>query len=319
MKALWLRSLLLVLAGVLFFGLVGVIVSWAPDQRVEELKVRWAKPPSRFIEVNGLQVHLRDEGPHDDPAPIVLLHGTSASLHTWQGWAMALRDKRRVIRFDLPGFGLTGPSREHDYSIAADVAFVRAVMDKLGVQRFVLAGNSLGGKIAWAAAARMPERVERLILVDAAGYLPQSMATPQEVPLALRLARMPWLRPLASYTLPRGLIEDALRQLYGDPAKVTPELVDQYFAMARREGNRDALARRVDQLTGADPTLLKDIQAPTLILWGGRDHLLPPELGRRFERDIPGAKLVVFDNLGHMPQEEDPDRTVAEVRRFLGS
>ena len=100
-----------------------------------------------------MQVHLRDEGPHDDPAPIVLLHGTSASLHTWQGWAVALRDQRRVIRFDLPGFGLTGPNRQNDYSIAADVLFVRAVMDKLGVQRFVLAGNSLGGQIAWSAAA----------------------------------------------------------------------------------------------------------------------------------------------------------------------
>ncbi|MEO8653757.1 MAG: alpha/beta hydrolase, partial [Ramlibacter sp.] len=223
MKPLWVRSLWLVLAGVLFFGAIGVVASWAPDLPVDELKGQWAKPPSRFIEVNGVQVHLRDEGPHDDPAPIVLLHGTSASLHTWQGWAMALRDKRRVIRFDLPGFGLTGPNRQNDYSIAADVLFVRAVMDKLGVHRFVLAGNSLGGLIAWTAAARMPDRVERLILVDSAGYPPQSLATPQEVPLGFRIARMAWLRPLASYLLPRGVIETTLRQLYGDPAKVTAD------------------------------------------------------------------------------------------------
>jgi pimeloyl-ACP methyl ester carboxylesterase len=318
MKLLWVRSLWLVLAGVLFFGAIGLVATWAPDQPVDELKSRWAKPPSRFIEVNGMQVHLRDEGPHDDPAPIVLLHGTSASLHTWQGWAVALRDRRRVIRFDLPGFGLTGPNRDNDYSIAADVRFVRAVMDKLGVQRFVLAGNSLGGQIAWTAAARMPERVDRLILLDAAGYPPETTTTPQLVPLALRIARMPWLRRLASNTLPRGLIETSLRQLYGDPVKVTPDLVDLYLDMARRQGNRDALARRVDQAQAADLSLLKDIKAPTLIFWGGQDRLLPPELAHRFERDIPGARLVVFDDLGHMPQEEDPERTVAEVRRFLG-
>lgn len=304
--------------GVLFFGAIGVVTTWAPDQPVDELKTRWAKPPSRFIEVNGRPVHLRDEGPHDDPAPIVLLHGTSASLHTWQGWAVALRDQRRVIRIDLPGFGLTGPNRQNDYSTAADVLFLRAVMDKLGVQRFVLAGNSLGGLIAWTAAARMPERVDRLILVDAAGYPPESLTTQQEVPLGFRIARMPWLRRLTSYILPRGVIESSLRQVYGDPAKVTADQVDLYFDMARREGNRDALARRFDQAGPADLSLLKDIKAPTLILWGGRDRLMPPELAQRFQRDIPGARLVVFESLGHIPQEEDPQRTVAEVRRFLG-
>ena len=186
MKALWVRSLWLILAGALFFGVIGVIASWAPDQPVEQLKSRWAKPPSRFIEVNGLQVHLRDEGPHDDPAPIVLLHGTSASLHTWQGWAVALRDQRRVIRFDLPGFGLTGPSHENDYSTRSRRALRAGCHGpSWGCSRFVLGGNSLGGLIAWSAAARMPERVDRLILVDAAGYPPEAMTTPQAVPAGL--------------------------------------------------------------------------------------------------------------------------------------
>lgn len=316
MKSLWVRSLWLVLAGVLFFGAIGVVVTWAPDLPLEELKGRWAPPPSRFIEVNGIQVHLRDEGPHDDPAPIVLLHGTSASLHTWQGWAVALREQRRVIRFDLPGFGLTGPNRQNDYSTAADVLFVRAVMDKLGVQHFVLAGNSLGGLIAWTAAAQMPDRVDRLILVDSAGYPP--LATRQEIPLGFRIARMPWLRELAKYTLPRGVVETTLRQLYGDPSKVNADQVDLYMAMARRAGNRDALGQRIAQAQPADLSLLKKIHAPTLILWGGRDRLLPPEMGRRFEHDIPGSVLMVFDDVGHIPQEEDPKRTVATVRRFLG-
>jgi pimeloyl-ACP methyl ester carboxylesterase len=316
MKSLWVRSLWLILAGIAFFGAVAVVATWAPDLPVEELKARWARPPSRFVEVNGMQVHFRDEGPHDDPAPIVLLHGTAASLHTWQGWAMALREQRRVIRFDLPGFGLTGPNRQNDYSTAADVLFVRAMLDKLGVQRFVVGGNSLGGLIAWNVAARLPDRVDRLILVDAAGYPPR--VTPQQKPLGLRIARMPGLRWLAEYVLPRGLVERSLRQLYGDPGKVTPDLVDQYLEITRREGNRQALALRVDQAQPADLQLLKDIKAPTLILWGGRDRLLPPEMGRRFEDDIPGARLVVFPDLGHMPMEEDPLLTVAAAKRFLG-
>lgn len=312
------RSLLLVLAGALFFGVAGIVATWAPDQPVEELKSRWATAPSKFIEVNAQQVHLRDEGPRDDPAPVVLLHGTSASLHTWEGWAQALRGQRRVIRFDLPGFGLTGPNRQDDYSTEAYVLFLRAMMDKLGVQRFVLAGNSLGGQIAWSAAAAMPDRVTRLILVDASGYPPESITAGQSIPLGFRLAGTPGLRLLAQYTLPRGVVERSVRDVYGDPSKVTPELVDLYSAMARREGNRKALARRIDQGYTGDVALLKRIKAPTLVLWGGKDRLLPLELGQRFARDIPGAWLVVFDELGHVPQEEDPARTVAEVRRFLG-
>jgi pimeloyl-ACP methyl ester carboxylesterase len=312
------RSLLLVLFGVLFFAVVGVLATWAPDQPVEELKPRWATAPSRFVEVNAQQVHVRDEGPRGDPLPVVLLHGTSASLHTWEGWARALRDQRRVIRFDLPGFGLTGPNRQNDYSIDAYVLFVRAMMNKLGVHRFVLAGNSLGGQIAWAAAAAMPDRVAGLILVDASGYPRESIKSEQSIPVGFLVASTPGLRLLAEHTLPRGLVERSIRDVYGDPAKVTPELVDQYSAMARRAGNRKALVRRLEQGYTGDVEKLKAVTAPTLILWGGRDRLTPLEFGQRFERDIAGAKLVVFDELGHVPQEEDPGRTVAVVRRFLG-
>jgi pimeloyl-ACP methyl ester carboxylesterase len=320
MKGLWLRSLWLVLAGVAFFGSVGLVLSWAPDIPLQDLKQRWARPPSRFIDVNGQQVHLRDEGPSGDPVPIILIHGTGASLHTWQGWAEGLRDQRRVIRFDLPGFGLTGPNRQNDYSIARYVVFVRAVADQLGIDRFVLAGNSLGGEIAWVTAATLPERVDRLILVDPGGYSPEALGIAREVPLGFRLARMPVARSVARYVLPRGVVERSLRELYGEPDKVTPELVDLYLDMTRRAGNRDALARRFEQgNTGVDLRLLKQVQAPTLILWGGDDQLLPPQLGERMARELPHARLIVLEGLGHVPQEEDPRRTLAAVRRFLAS
>lgn len=320
MNGLWLRSLWLVLAGAVFFASVGLTAVWAPDLPLDELKARWAPPPSTFIEINGQQVHLRDEGPRHDPLPILLVHGTSASLHTWQGWAEGLRGQRRVVRFDLPGFGLTGPNRQDDYSIERYVLFVRSVAARLGIDRFVLAGNSLGGQVAWATAAALPERVDRLILVDAAGYGAGLAGSSGDTPLAFRVARLPVLRTVAQYALPRGLVESSLRRLYGDPGKVTPELVDRYSDMARREGNRAALAHQMAQAAGGpDPAVLATIRVPTLVLWGGRDRLLPPALGERFARDIPGARLVVLEDLGHMPQEEDPGRTLAEVRRFLGS
>jgi pimeloyl-ACP methyl ester carboxylesterase len=289
-------------------------LSWAPDRPVSELRARWAPSPSTFIDVAGMSVHVRDEGPRDDPIPVVLLHGTSASLHTWEGWARALAGERRVIRFDLPGFGLTGPSPDNDYSIESYARFVTAVLDKLGVSRCVLAGNSLGGNIAWVAALAAPERVQRLVLVDAGGYPLQSTS----VPLGFRLARIPVLNRLGEYLLPPGLVASSLRNVYGDPRLVTPELVELYSAMAVREGNRRALAQRFAQMVpGAHAGRIPEIKQPTLVLWGGRDRLIPPENGERFHRDIAGSRLVVFANLGHVPHEEDPAGTVAVVEQFL--
>jgi pimeloyl-ACP methyl ester carboxylesterase len=287
--------------------------SWAPDIPVVELKARWGQPPSQFVEVEGLQVHLRDEGPRSDPLPIVLVHGTAASLYTWDGWAAELRKERRVIRFDLPGFGLTGPNAANDYSMAVYVRFVAALMDQLGVQRFVIGGNSLGGEVAWAVAHAHPQRVDRLILVDAAGYRFESGS----VPLGFRVAGMPALQPLMRNLLPPGLMDKSIRSVYGDPARVSPELVAHYTDMARREGNRAALRQRLIQRNTGREADIRDLKLPTLILWGAQDRLIPPDYGRRFAQDIAGSKLVMFDALGHVPQEEDPAATLVPVREFL--
>ncbi len=305
-----------VLALVVLTGAV-IAWSWAPDLPLAQLKERWAPPPSQFVEVEGLQVHLRDEGPRNDPLPIVLVHGTSASLHTWEGWATELRKTRRVIRFDLPGFGLTGPNATNDYSREVYVRFVGALMDKLGVQRFVIGGNSLGGDVAWTVAHAYPQRVERLILVDASGYPLQD----RSVPLGFRIAGTPALRTIMTNILPPGLMLQSIRSVYGDPTRVTPELVALYTDMARREGNRPALGAALRQhLTQRDSGRERDIQAlklPTLILWGGQDRLIPPDVAYRFAKDIAGSKLVMFEALGHVPQEEDPVATVAAVQAFL--
>lgn len=291
----------------------------APDRAVETLVARWAPPPSEFLDLGGQLVHYRDEGPRDDPVPIVLLHGTSASLHTWEGWSKALRGQRRVISLDLPAFGLTGPFAGRyagqTYTGPNYARFVLDVLDRLAVPRFVVAGNSLGGEVAWRIAAAAPQRVAQLILVDAAGY----PINPDRIPLGWQIARLPVLGHLTEHLLPRPLVVQGLHAVYGDPAKITDALVDRYFELTLRAGNRAALVQRAQTWSSSEGVAkVEGVGAPTLILWGGRDHIIAPETARRFAADIPGAKQVLFDELGHVPQEEDPQRTVAEVKAFLG-
>jgi pimeloyl-ACP methyl ester carboxylesterase len=304
-------ALALLAAGVL----VLLARAWAPDRPVSSLEARWAQAPSTFIDVDGLRVHVRDEGPRTDPHPLVLLHGTSASLHTWDGWAQALRGERRVIRFDLPGFGLTGPRPDGDYRLEAYVHFTLALLERLQVPRAVLGGNSFGGYVAWATALARPERVAGLVLVDAAGYPGEA----RSMPIGFRLARIPALVPLMQRVLPRSVVEASLRNTYGHPERVTPELVDRYYELTLREGNRRAVAERFrqSQNSAALSARVRELRLPTLILWGGRDELIPPENGERFHRDIAGSERVVLTDLGHVPHEEDPARTVAPVRDFL--
>ncbi|MBP7132016.1 MAG: alpha/beta hydrolase [Aquabacterium sp.] len=303
----------LLLALVALVG-VGVALSWAPDRPVETLTGRWAPPPSQFVSIEGMQMHLRDEGPRTDPQPIVLLHGTSASLHTWDGWTEALKSGRRVIRMDLPGFGLTGPMPDGNYRLSRYVEVVIALLDQLEVSQVVLAGNSFGGNLAWKIAVDHPHRVSKLVLVDAAGY----PFDPQSMPIGFKIAQIPALRPLMQNTLPRSMIESSVRNVYGDPSKVTQELIDRYHDLTLRAGNRGALVERFRQSPSGEFTAqISQVRQPTLILWGGQDRLIPPDNAAKFGRDIAGSRVVMFDALGHVPHEEDPAATVAAVQRFL--
>ncbi len=308
--ARWLMGAFM-LAVLLLLGLAGV---WAPDKPVAALAARWAPPPSRFLTLDGMAVHLRDEGPRTDSVPIVLVHGTSASLHTWDGWAATLRGAHRVIRFDLPGFGLTGPSPDQDYSLTAYTRITLRLLDSLGVSRFAIAGNSLGGEVAWHVAAAAPDRVAALILVDAAGYPIVS----QTVPIGFRLARTNGLGWLFTRILPRSVVASSVRSVYGDPSRVTDSLITRYYELTLRAGNRASLPHRFAKSdNGADSARIATVRAPTLILWGGRDGLIPPDHAGRFARDIPGSRIALFPELGHVPHEEDPVRTAAAARAFL--
>ncbi len=303
-----------VLGATALLVIAGLIAAWAPDRPAEDLAGRWATPPSQFVLVDGIKVHLRDEGPRDDQNPIVLLHGTSSSLHTWDGWARVLQAKHRVIRVDLPGFGLTGPTPDGNYQMPVYSHFVASLMDTLHVQRAVLAGNSLGGYVAWKTAVDYPDRVSTLILVDAAGYA----TTAASVPIGFKLAQVPMLSGLMENILPRRVIESSLRNVYGDPSKITIELIDRYYELTLRAGNRKSLAARFAQnKAGEFEAQIARVQQPTLVIWGGLDRLIPPENAEKFHHDIANSRVVIFDKLGHVGHEEDPASTAAAAQAFL--
>ncbi len=283
------------------------------DKSVRELKAKWAPPPSTFIQVDGMDVHMRDEGPRDDPSPIILLHGTSASLHTWQGWVDQIKGQRRVISLDLPGFGLTGPFPNDHYEMDHYVGFLNDFLTRLHIQRYVLVGNSFGGNLAWHMALAHPSQVDRLVLVDAGGYDYQ----PKSMPIGFRIAQIPLLNKVMEHTLSRRMVASSVRNVYVDDSKVTPELVDRYYDLTLRAGNRHALVQRFKQAVGVDAYRIHLVTAPTLILWGADDQLIPLEYGQKFNQDIKGSTLVVLDHLGHVPHEEDPVKSLQPVKAFL--
>lgn len=291
-----------------------IFLNHAPDRPVSELSERWAQPPSQFLNIAGMNIHLRDEGPKNDQAPILLIHGTSASLHTWDAWVESLSATRRVIRFDLPGFGLTGPDPKNNYKIEHYADVVVAVLDELQIDKAIIGGNSLGGYLAWASAVLHPSRVSALVLVDASGYA----FKPESMPLAFKLSQNPVTSMLLKNVLPISLVAGSVKNVYGNPDLVSDELVQRYYELSLREGNRDALKERFTQTS---PGLLADkissIEVPTLILWGAKDRLIPPKFGERFKQDIENSQLHIFDELGHVPHEEDPMSTVLVVQQFL--
>lgn len=283
-----------------------------PDRPVETLKARWAPPPSRFIALDGMQIHLRDEGRRDDPTPLVLLHGTGASLHTWKGWIDRLSSEHRIISLDRPGFGLTGPNPSRDYRMTSYAAFLLRLLDALGIRQCIPVGNSSGGRMAWAFAVAHPERVSRLILLAPGGY---PRTTP--LPTGLRIAMSPF-GPLLLRLLSKSAVAKSLAGSYGDPSKVTDEIVDRNYEIALRAGNRTALGETLRQAQATDDAAsIRTITVPTLILWGTKDSVIPPSDAERFHADIRGSHLVMLPGVGHLSQEEDPDGTVAAVRTFL--
>ena len=300
---LWLLFALGALAGV-------VLWAWRPDLPRDLLVQRYANAHSQFVDVGGVRAHVRDEG-RPDGMPLLMIHGSLGSLQVWEGWVRELGDRLRLVSVDLPGHGLTGPWPRGEYTIEAYTDFIEVLADALHLDRFAIAGQSMGGAVAWSFAATRPERVTHLILVDSSGFSGGGTA------LSTKLARLGWLSDIGIYLKPESMIRRALLETYADPAMVTPERLQRYSDLQRFPGNRPATLQRLRTQEPLDPTTLRHLDLPTLIIWGARDRQLPVNQAYRFQGDIKGAKLAIFSRLGHAPMEEDPKATAAAVASFL--
>lgn len=278
-----------------------------PDRSPARLEARYTNDRSAFLDAAGARVHYRDEGPRD--APVVLaLHGMCSSLHTWEGWVDALADSVRIVRLDLPGFGLTGPSDASEYSLSYYVEALVEFCEALGIDRVIPAGNSLGGAIAWRFAATHPERVEGLILLNSDRQ--------EVVPAEAEAFAIPGLDVAARYATPRSALRTVLRDAYGDPSALTAARVRRYHDLVLRAGNRRATLKVLRDAAPADVTP-RDVTCRTLVQWGEADDWLPVSLGERLTAEIPDATMRTYPGVGHVPMEEAPRETAADVATFL--
>jgi pimeloyl-ACP methyl ester carboxylesterase len=304
---------------------IGVVVGiaalfvwgYAPDTDAAAMKAKYGGGASRFAELQpGLTVHYRDEGRRDAPV-LLLIHGSNASLHTWEPWVKQLGREYRVVSLDLPGHGLTGshPGGVYDYPVFVDV--MNRLMTRLGIDRAVIGGNSMGGGVSWMFALAHPEKTQALLLVDAAGA-PQWQA--RKVPIGFRLARTPVIKEFGRFIAPRSMFASSIETSMSVKSKIDDALIDRYWELNRYPGNREATMKRFalpHNNRQASKEKLAAIKVPTLILWGAEDNLIPVSSARWFNEAIPGSKLIVYADVGHIPMEEIPERSAADVRMWL--
>lgn len=305
------------------FGLAlgAILAFWTTDIERATLERYYAPPPSQFVATaSGARIHYRDQGSRDGIA-LVLLHGTGASLHTWEPWVERLSPLYRIVTLDLPAHGLTGATPDGDYGRAGMIGAIDAVVTNVGLPRFVIGGNSMGGEMAMAYALAYPERIRGLILVDAAGLGRHGGGGAgdgeRSAPLAFQLARFPGFGRIVSKVTPRPLISEGLHSVYADDSKIDSLLVDRYWHLLRLEGSRRAMLARFAAAGESEPLEIEKLSMPALVLWGDQDRLIPPAVGDMLAERLPDATLVRYAEAGHLPMEEIPEQSAADVRRFL--
>ena len=292
----------------IFFGILAAFL-YRPSLPLEKLTTKYTDQYSDFVEIDEMNVHYRKSG---SGAPVLLIHGTSASLHTWQEWQRQLSEHFTVYSMDLPGCGLTGPHPQGDYSIQAYLDFLDAFTDKLGLESFYVAGNSLGGHIVWEYAA-ISSKVKKAVLVDPSGFY----LADRDIPLVFRLGKKKIFASIVEGLNVKPLVSKSLKKVYYDKQLVSPELKQRYFDMIRREGNRNAFIKKVSILEVSKVEELHAIDIPVLIQWGRQDEWIPLELADIFTENLSDNQLIIYDECGHVPQEEIPEISVRDAIEFL--
>lgn len=310
------KPIKIVLGIALVMGVIFLIFR-TPDTDVAEMRAKYGDGPSQFIEIaDGTTIHLRDEGPRDAPA-IILLHGSNADLHTWGPWADVLKEEYRVIRFDQIGHGLTGPALDGDYQLASFVEDVDQVADALELDSFVLGGNSMGGWISMGYALEHADRLTGLVLVDASGS-PVQQPEGEGGNIGFTIASLPVINNLMKYITPRSLVEQSFSQSVSVQDVVTEEAVDRYWELLRYPGNRAAtIARFTTPRVEFTAEQAAAMPVRTLIVWGNEDALVPVEAGHWYYEHIKNGTLVEYQGIGHLPHEEVAEQSVEDLKNWL--
>jgi pimeloyl-ACP methyl ester carboxylesterase len=307
---------------ILAAGGLGLVVAGCvvlrPDIPYATLETRYANAQSKFMDLpGGVRVHYRDQGDPSGP-PVVMVHGFAASLYAWEPWVARLGDRYRIVTLDLPGHGLTRAPATWRPSLGAYAGVVDEVAGRLRLPPFVLVGNSMGGGAAWTYALEHQDRLRGLVLVDAVGIPPPAATTARRgTPLVFQILATPVGRFVLAHIDTRNLAEKGLKQAYVDPVLVTPALVDRYVDLSRAPGHRQILTsgERGGQTVTAET--FSAIHVPTLVLHGDADALIPVASSDALAAAIPGARLITYPGVGHVPMEQIPDRSAADVRAFL--
>lgn len=273
-----------------------------------EVSKKYINKESKFIDVMDYKVHYRDEG---EGFPLLLIHGSFSSLHTFDKWSQYLKKDFRVIRLDLPGFGLTGFNKDTVFGITFYCNFINQFADALKLKKFHIAGNSLGGWIVWEYATRNANRVDKMVLINAAGFIKE-----KEFPMPFVIAQTPMLRNVFRYT-PKAAIRKFLRQVFKDQTKVTDELVERHYDLFHLEGNVDAFIKIANTKFEENTANLKELKTPTLIMWGKEDEWINVNYAYKFYNSLINSELIVYDDAGHIPMEEIPKKTATDARLFL--
>lgn len=309
-----LRAVLALVVLIVAAGGVAYLVLRRGDIPYATLEETYANAQSRYVTLpSGVRMHCRDQGNPAGPA-LVMVHGFAASLYTWEGVLPHLGDTYRIVTLDLPGHGLTQAPDGYDATIDAYVSEVEAFANALNLERFAIAGSSMGGNVAWEYALAHPQRTQGLILIGASGWPEDSTG---ETPLVFRLLESPVARTVLRDLDSTMLIRDGLKRSFADPSIVDDAMVTRYASFARAPGHRDILMNMRGARRPASNDVLAALTVPTLILWGEQDHLVDVSGARQFAAAIAGSELVIWPDDGHLPQEEHPERTAAAIADFL--
>ena len=313
-------KLLKVILFLVLIVILGLLACYRGDISPEELIGKYSDENSFFLKVDGINVHVKVRG---EGEPIFLIHGSFSSLHTWEDWENELSPYFMTISMDLPGHGLSGPDIQKRYGIEDYSKLVFGIADHLGLDEFHVAGNSMGGGVALKMASDQPERILTLNLIDSSGARQKTKTdTTQSKSYnsgawIFKVAQNPVFNKLLLKCTPKFVFGLNLKQVFYDNSKITDEMLTRYYELLRREGNRQAT---LDRLTTRKPYEVdfEKLTMPVLIMWGKHDAWIPISNGESLAESIPGSKLKVFENAGHVPMEEIPTETVSEYLAFLG-